>query len=215
MKNRSILNVSLLAFVLAVVALPARAGQLSGELVGEYIPVAGSVKTMEVGLPGISLGLGLIQPEQIGTYLIVLKRKDWSQLSAEERKQIAHFLVVRGVLRGLVNEDFTANHVLINNKRDGILYSQGDFFSAVLAGDPTCANGKGTVPLKVEETINIVSGVGRFEGLDEPGEIVVRGIIGNCPLLPGFGQNDFRVIANTGGLEFDPLPTFPPALGEN
>ena len=139
---------------------------------------------------GFSETLAVSQTEQLGRYRIVLKPIVGSKFKAGN-------LIAVGISRGLLNPDFTANHTFVNKDRTGVLYTEGDAFTAIYAGDPTCNNGAGTIPFEVEETLNFVAGTGIYAGIESGSFIVMKGVINNCPSLPEFGQNNFEVVSGT------------------
>jgi len=67
----------------------------------------------------------------------------------------------------------------------------------VYTGDPTCEDGAGNLPFKVEETLHIVAGTGIYAGVEPGGFIVLKGVINNCPSLAKFGQNNFEVVGGS------------------
>ncbi|ARD43201.1 hypothetical protein [Colwellia sp. PAMC 21821] len=139
---------------------------------------------------GFAETLAVSQAEQLGRYRIVLKPIKGSEFKAGN-------LIAVGIARGLLNPDFTANHIFINKDRTGALYTENDAITAIYAGDPTCDNGTGTVPFEVEETLNFVAGTGIYAGIEPGSFIVMKGVINNCPSLPEFGQNNFEVVGGT------------------
>jgi len=139
---------------------------------------------------GFAETLSVSETEQLGKLRIVLKPIRGSNPHQSK-------IILSGVIKGTLNADFSLNHTFVNKDRTGVLYTANDTITMVYAGDPTCENGKGTVPFEVEETLNIVAGSGIYAGV-EPGSIIeLNGIINNCPSLPEYGQNNFYVVGGT------------------
>jgi hypothetical protein len=173
---------------------PVSAKDKKGVLEGEYIPVDGWAKSMEVSRPE----LGEL-PNQLGTFKIKLERLGWSELPKEDKKRIAKKVLIEGVFKGVFNPNFTLNHTLSNQQRSGIMYTQGDFLIPT-QGDLFCASG---VPLKGTEQLNFVSGIGEYAGLTT-GTIYLTAVVNNCLGEPEFLQNDFKIDKNVGALVFAP-----------
>lgn len=128
--------------------------------------------------------------EQLGKFRAVLKPIRGSRFYARK-------LVLAGVIKGVLNPNFTLNHSFVNKGRTGVLYTENDTITTIYAGNPTCENGTGTIPLEVEETLNIVVGTGIYADIEPGSFILLRGVINNCPSLPEFGQNNFDVVGGT------------------
>jgi len=147
---------------------------------------------------GFAQTLSISETEQIGKFRAVLttsrtSKKHHSRRGHHQRKR----LVLSGVIKGVINPDFTLNHTFVNQRRTGALYTANDTITNIYAGDPTCNYGTGTVPFEVEETLNIVAGTGIYANVEPGSTILLKGVINNCPSLPKYGQNTFDVIGGS------------------
>ena len=165
------------------------AGFARGDLDGVYRPLVGSVQTLEVGT--------MSQPEQLGELVLYFERENWDQLPRQERRRIRRFLVIYGQVRGLLDSTtFLSQHVISNNSRSGILYTENDF-TIPETGDPMCSTG---VPIEGIETVNVMRGAGEYSGLTS-GQLMLSAHINNCPGSEDFGKNNFTLTTD-GYLEF-------------
>lgn len=138
---------------------------------------------------GFAETLSVSQTDQLGKFRVVLNPVEGSADNSR--------LILAGVLKGVLNPDFTLNHTMVNKDRTGVLYTAGDSITMVYGGDPTCEGGTGTTPFEVEETLYIVAGTGEYSGIQPGSYIVVKGTVNNCPSLPEYGRNDFEVIGGS------------------
>ncbi|WP_441002365.1 hypothetical protein [Pseudocolwellia agarivorans] len=147
-----------------------------------YDVVRGSAETFSVS-----------QTEQLGKFRAVLmtNRGSWHHRTSRFNRL---GLVLDGVIKGVLNPDFTLTHSFVNNNRTGVLYTEHDSITTIFAGDPTCQNGTGSTPFEVEEILNIVGGTGIYADVEAGSFMVLRGVINNCPSLPAYGQNTFEII---------------------
>ena len=136
---------------------------------------------------GFAETLSVSETEQLGKVRVVLKSDN---PSSHLKKKV----VIAGTLRGILKEDSTLAHTLVNKSRTGAIYTDGDSITAVYAGDPSCVSG---VPFEIEETLSIVAGSGIYSKLQYGSYIVVKGVVNNCPTLPEYGRNDFEVIGGS------------------
>ena len=167
---------------------------VDGELDGFYVPQYGWAVTQEVSRPELGE-----TPRQIGSYSMVLAREGWDDLPAAEKMRVRKLLGIKGSLRGVMDmKTLSVNHTLGTERRDGVLYTEGDFLQPE-AGDPYCSEG---VPLVGVKTFNFAMGTGSYSTLSG-GSIQVYGTINNCASEPEFLQNDFTVIPGAGGVRFE------------
>jgi hypothetical protein len=147
-----------------------------------YDVVRGSAETFSVS-----------QTEQLGQFraVLMLNRGSWYQRGSRFSRL---GLVLDGVIKGVLNPDFTLTHSFVNNNRTGVLYTAHDSVTTIFAGDPTCQNGTGSTPFEVEEILNIVAGTGIYADVEAGSFMILRGVINNCPSLPEYGQNTFEII---------------------
>ncbi|NTS75439.1 hypothetical protein HR060_01055 [Catenovulum sp. SM1970] len=181
------------ALAAALFSTNAFASWNSGVIEGEYIPVRGSIESLEVSRPQLGEA-----PQQVGSYRIVLLRKDWRDLSHEEKVRIKRRVVVRGSFKGDFDlNTMTSSHTLMDKERTGAIYTSGDFIIPT-QGDLLCSGGQ---ILKGTEQLNLVAGTGQFAQL-ESGTILLNAEIHNCPGQEGFGQNNLEVIPRQGSVTF-------------
>ena len=137
---------------------------------------------------GYTESLSVSQTEQLGKIRVVLKIVNHSNHTKDK-------IVIDGIMRGILNPDYTLTHTLVNNDRTGAIYTAGDSITAIYAGDPTCADG--ITPFKIEETLTLVAGSGIYSGIQYGSFIVLKGVVNNCPLTPEYGINNFEVIGGS------------------
>lgn len=157
-------------------------------LTSSYALAENTTKTYDVKR-GFAETFSVSQTEQLGKFKAVLKR-------IKGDKHYKRRLVLEGVIKGLLNPNFTLNHTFVNKKRTGVIYTTNDSIT-ILAGDPTCENGTGSTPWEVEETLNLVAGTGIYAGIEQGSFILLKGVINNCPFLPEYGQNTFEVVGGS------------------
>ncbi|WP_026180034.1 hypothetical protein [Hahella ganghwensis] len=171
---------TILAACLTAFTTISNAGTLKGELDGIYRPIIGNILTKEVGV---------IQPEQLGQFVIYFEREGWADSSEDEQERVRRYMLVHGLVQGKVDPaTFLAQHVLVNSDRTGIVYTQNDSIIPT-SGDMFCSTGQ---PMKAMETINPVQGTGVYSHL-EGGELKLSATINNCPGTEGFGNNNMTV----------------------
>jgi len=148
---------------------------------------------------GFAETLSVTPTEQLGKFRAVLKlpRDSGFYYGRKHSDKPKRKLVLAGAIKGVLNPDFTLNHTFVNKDRTGALYTQNDTITQIYAGDPTCANGTGSVPFTVEETLYIVAGTGIYANVEPGSFLLLEGVINNCPSLPEFGQNDFEVVGGS------------------
>lgn len=159
-----------------------------GSLSGCYVPVGGFAESASYSLS-----------EQLGTYRVVLMRKEPQRRKGRGQEQILNRLVIEGPFRGVFADESgqVLNHVLGTEGREGLIYTREDTF-AVEAVTP--CNASGGVILTGTETINPTAGTGRFAGLEPGGSLQVEGTVNTCT-----GLNDFDLVPGAGGLCFGGL----------
>lgn len=186
---------STISFIVLIFTSAVHAKHQGGDLEGEYIPTKGWIKSMEVSRPDIGES-----PRQIGWYRIKLIRKDWHELSHEDKKRIKKHLFLSGTYTGSLSlQTFTLEHTLVNDSRTGVIYTSNDYLLPE-QGDIFCSSG---VPLKGVEYIFPVRGEGVFSNL-AGGQIVISGTVNNCPGQEDYLQNNFSVVTGQGSLVFEP-----------
>ncbi|WP_426369085.1 hypothetical protein [Pseudocolwellia sp. HL-MZ7] len=148
---------------------------------------------------GYAETLSISETEQLGQFKAVLMTNRGGRHNNGHRGSRHHRfgLVLDGAIRGILNPDFTLTHTFVNKNRTGVLYTAHDSITNIFAGDPTCENGTGSTPFEVEEILNIVGGTGIYADVEAGSFMVLRGVINNCPSLPGYGQNSFQITDGT------------------
>jgi hypothetical protein len=181
-KSWSIIASSLLASLALSPGLLA-GGQ--GSLSGCYVPVGGFAESASYS-----------PSEQIGTYRVVLMRKEAQRRKGRGRDQIQNRLVIEGPFRGVFADESgqVLSHVLGTEDREGLIYTREDTFA--LQSVVPCNDSEGVI-LSGTETINPIAGTGRFAGLQVGGSIEVNGTVNTCT-----GLNDFDVVPGEGELCF-------------
>jgi len=164
--------------ILAIAALPLSLVSVTASAVspGNYVAISGFSKTLSV-----------TETEQLGYFRVILINND----PVIKRKR---HVEIKGVIKGLLNPDYSLNHTFVDKKRNGVIYTAGDSITQIYAGDPYCSDN--VTPFEVQQTLTIVAGTGKFSNVQPGSTIVVTGTINNCPNLSKYGHNNFVV---TGG----------------
>jgi len=137
---------------------------------------------------GYTESLLVSETEQLGKIRVVLKNTNHSKHKKSK-------IVINGIIRGILNPDYTLTHTLVNKDRTGVIYTAGDTITEIYAGDPICSDG--ITPFKIEETINLVAGSGIYSGVQYGSFIILKGVVNNCPMSPEYGISDFEVIGGS------------------
>ena len=144
---------------------------------GTYTAITGFAKTLSV-----------TETEQLGYFRVILINSN----PAITRKR---HIELKGVMKGLLNPDYSLSHTFVNKKRKGVMYTAGDSITQVYAGDPYCSDN--VTPFKDQQTLTIVAGTGKYSNVLPGSTIVVTGTINNCPNLSKYGRNNFEVTGGT------------------
>lgn len=183
--NKKISALFLLGFSFLFGATSVNAEETTKGLHGCYTAVRGHLESVFIS-----------ETQQLGTYRIVFKNKNWALLSDEEQSYTYKRFVAAGPILGTITgADETGNvylnHVISDKQRRGLLTSQNDIFTPTALPEDCNIDGASASILSGTETISIVAGTGIFAGLDTQQEasVTMEGTVNGCTR-----QNDFEVI---------------------
>ena len=187
MTNRKILLFLLTALGTACGGADAEIAETSDALHGDrqltgcYVPRSGGVRAT-----------AYTPTDALGRFTVVAEHRDWTTLSAAERRATRRWLWVAGEVKGTIDPATgLAAHVVTSRRRDGLLFTANDTFVPSATG---CR-------LEGTQTLNYIAGAGRFGALTG-GRIVMTGAINGCPDDPEAGRVDFAIATGQGELCF-------------
>jgi len=158
-----------------------------------FVSVSVNAETKEgtyTAVKGFAETLAVTENDQIGHFRLVLVDKN-SEIRKGKRKRV----IIKGVIKGLLTDEFAISHTLVNKDRTGVLYTSGDYISNIYAGDPFCSDS--VTPFEIQETLIIVAGTGEYSNVLPGSTIIVEGVINNCPGSADFGLNNVEITGGT------------------
>ena len=144
-----------------------------------YTPVRGTALTLCVPEFDADGNILKLCPEMLGQYRVVLKKTSGDP---EKRR-----LRLAGPMHGVSNPDQTLNHVLGDDKANGLLYTFGDTLVESIPLSECL--------LQVTEVLYIAFGTGKYTGAH--GTLTVSGQLNLCT-----GVNELDMVRNEGEICF-------------